>query len=90
MERLVIHDRAFNCGSSKGDTRYVPFVGKNGEVGYEAHMNGKVEYLYFNPSDNPAGDDEPNVFVYHGSEGDPAVDEPYRHYVLFDEEPHVQ
>jgi hypothetical protein len=51
-------------------------------VGYRVtREDGAVEFIYFNPSDNYDGFDDPNVFVYIGPYGDPAMDFPAMHFV---------
>jgi len=68
--------------------QYEPWSGTDATViGLKiTHLpTGTVEYLYFNPSDNQDGDDVANVFVYHGSTGDPACDMPVNHYVVLEE-----
>ena len=56
----------------------------NGDaIGYECHHpDGRVEFLYFNISSD-SDDGVSNVFVYQGTEGDPAADTPYVHFDLF-------
>lgn len=62
-------------------TCYTPFI-KNGMVGFEViDAEGRREYIYMNPSDHTDGD-VPNVFVYHGREGDPSEDGACHHYLL--------
>lgn len=56
-------------------------------VGFEAtHDSGWVEYIYLNPSAAP-DDGVPNVFLYSGAAGDPALDEPICHINMFDDRP---
>jgi hypothetical protein len=62
-------------------TVYTPFIHPDGYVGLRCEREGKVEYLYLNPSDH-TGDSTPNVFVYHGTEGDPVFDTPAHHYLV--------
>ena len=51
-------------------------------VGFKVtREDGKVEYIYFNPSNNDDGSDDPNVFVYTGEHGDPSQDTPSVHFV---------
>ena len=43
-------------------------------VGFRCqHANGAVEYIYLNPSQEEEGT-LPNVFIYQGPHGDPALD----------------
>lgn len=52
-------------------------------VGFECrHSDGRVEYIYLNPSQE-TDDGVANVFLYQGTEGDPAQDVPHHHYDLF-------
>jgi hypothetical protein len=48
-------------------------------VGFKCEQDGKVEYLYLNPSSDSDGG-QPNVFVYHGEAGDPSIDGPCHFY----------
>jgi hypothetical protein len=51
-------------------------------IGYKVTRDdGKVEYVYLNPSGNDDGSDDPNVFVYSGEHGDPSRDSPHVHIV---------
>ena len=49
------------------------------------HPDGRVEYVYLNPSSD-SDDGTSNVFVYQGTEGDPVQDPAYTHYVMFQED----
>lgn len=67
---------------------YTPFV-KDGMVGYRAeHEDGRVGWLYFNPS-NDTDDGTPNVFVYQSESPhdtrspDPSWDGALYHFTLF-------
>lgn len=63
---------------------YEPYIGGRNEVGFRAvHADGRVEYLYLNPSYNPDGSDVPNVFLYQGDSGDPAYDGAVAHFLPF-------
>lgn len=67
-------------------TAYIPFIHPNGYVGFKCmDAAGRVEYLYLNPSDHTDGD-VPNVFVYHGTKGDPAFDGSAHHYLVLQED----
>lgn len=49
-------------------------------VGYSCeNSNGDVTYIYLNASQDSDGG-KPNVFVYEGPHGDPALDTPSHHY----------
>ncbi len=63
-----------------GDVYYIPFH-EEGRVGYIVRSTdgSREEFLYFNPSDHEHENDA-NVFVYQGLEGDPAVDGPQHFY----------
>lgn len=73
-----------------GRVTYRPFPG-----GWRAeHDDGRVKFVYLNPSRNDPGDpeaDEPNVFLYQGLNGDlddAGQDEAVIHLLVFaDEEP---
>lgn len=62
-------------------------------VGYKAtHADGRVEYIYLNPSADDGGDDDgqPNVFLYHDNSGDPCGGDTVCYVDLFtDDEPDV-
>lgn len=62
---------------------FTPWVDETyGTVGFRAkHDDGRVEHFYLN-----ASDDEPDVFVYRGSRGDPNDDTPLHYYSLAPEE----
>lgn len=50
-------------------------------IGFKVERGGKIEYIYLNPSrDDDA--DQPNVFVYQGEHGTPALDTPVHHYLV--------
>lgn len=53
-------------------------------VGFEVtrHADGKVGYVYLNPSEDTMSDDKfsPDVFVYTGTSGDAANDSPHHFY----------
>lgn len=54
-------------------------------IGYEVHHpGGPTEFIYLNPSSDGGGDPEhtSNVFVYRGTEADPAADAPQHFYDL--------
>ena len=63
------------------DVTYTPWT--NGyAVGFKCtHDDGRVEYLYLNPS-SETDDGKPNAFVYQGPVGDPAVDPAQHHYLV--------
>ena len=44
-------------------------------------QDGRVSYLYFNPSDTDS-EGQANAFVYQGEHGDPAKDHPLHHYAI--------
>lgn len=74
-----------------GEMTQRPFLGENAQVGLQlTHSDGRVEYIYFNTSNGGDGsegrDGGPgfNTFVYQGTEGDPAEDDPLHFYYLFD------
>lgn len=46
---------------------------------------GTVEYIYLNPSNNEDNSDVPNVFIYQGTEGDPAFDSAFHHYTVLED-----
>ena len=58
-----------------GNVTYTPWT--DGDVvGLRAeHTDGRVEFVYLNPSATDT-DGQPNVFVYHGTTGDPGEDYP--------------
>ncbi len=65
-------------------TACTPFI-KDGLAGLKCERpHSRPSYLYFNPSDHLDGD-VPNVFVYRGTAGDPTVDGPENHYVIWRE-----
>ena len=61
--------------------KYTPYI--NGPMaGLKCeHIDGKVEYIYLNPSDEEP-DDTPNVFLYQGTTGEPGYDGPQHHYLI--------
>lgn len=70
-----------------GDVVYCPWT--DGRlVGFKVIRGGDdrdVEYIYLNPSNRDGNlDDDPNVFVYTGTEGDITYDIPHVHFNLFD------
>lgn len=69
---------------SESGVTYEPYT--DGTVlGWRAHRSdegrGFPEFLYLNPTDY-ADDGVANVFVYQGTEGDPASDEAVTHFVM--------
>lgn len=50
------------------------------------HSDGAVEYVYLNPSQDTWSDGHhhPDVFVYSGAHGDPALDSSHHFYNIFD------
>jgi hypothetical protein len=55
---------------------YEPYTGANGQIGFKVIKdNGAHTYIYLNPSDHDS-EDEPNVFLYIGSSGEPGYDSP--------------
>lgn len=64
-----IHTTEWNDGSV---CTYEPWSDGHA-VGFKITCNGKVSYIYLNPS---SGGDSPDVFVYTGTEGDPSQDSP--------------
>lgn len=73
-----------------GEVTFTPVV-KDGMVGYECvHTDGRREYLYLNISNDdgvgggPGGGPGNNVFLYQGTEFDPAEDSPCHFYYVFD------
>ncbi len=73
---LTIYDPA-------SDTVYIPVVWEDGRVGYRVLYTGdaagRERFVYLNPSDTSEDRGEgncANVFLYEGSEGEPAHDEP--------------
>jgi hypothetical protein len=59
-------------------------------VGFRAdHVDGRIEFLYLNPSNDSGDEDEtPNVFLYHGPSGDTGnlFDSPVCHVDMFTSE----
>ena len=58
-------------------------------VGFKAeHKDGRVEYVYLNPSGemDEEGSAPGSVFVYTGKAGDPSEDSAWHHYDMFTEE----
>ena len=55
-------------------------------VGFKVTVDGKVEYIYLNPSrcDSDGGH---NAFLYVGQNGDPVQDGAEHYYVVLDGEP---
>lgn len=53
-------------------------------VGYKITSGDRVEFLYLNPSNTDDGDDVPNVFLYHGTHGDPSLDGADHHYLVLE------
>jgi len=66
--------------------QFTPFITEDGRVGYECTdtATGKFEFLYFNPS-NGSDDGVASVFVYQGTENDPAYDGAVHHYTVLEE-----
>lgn len=62
---------------------YVPWT--NGyAVGFACrHRDGRVEYIYLNPS-HATDDGQPNVFLYRGPHGDPSQDSPSGDFDVFE------
>lgn len=61
---------------------YTPFIHPDGFVGLICDREGhQREFLYLNPSDHTDGD-VPNVFLYHGMSGHPALDGAAHHYLV--------
>lgn len=61
--------------------KYEPWT--NGyAVGFKCiQADGRVSYLYLNPSDEEGTEEEPNVFLYQGPHGDFAMDAAIIHVV---------
>lgn len=58
---------------------YTPWT-NGAAVGYRmTSPDGRTEYFYLNPSGG-SDDSVPTVFVYQGTEGDPAQDAALHHY----------
>lgn len=71
----------FQCHDEQTGVIYEPWT--NGwAIGYRVRFpEGPDEFIYLNPSNNDS-EGVPNVFLYHGSHGDPALDEAFYHYTL--------
>lgn len=89
----VTHAPAQHVPLTDGEVTFYPFIGENAQVGYRCeHSDGRVEYLYLNPSTDDGMDGGPdggpgnNVFLYQGTTGDPAEDAPHHFYYIFDPE----
>lgn len=65
-------------------TEYLPWTDGTA-AGLRATNDGRVVYIYLNPSSSDEGSDRPTptVFLYVGEEGDPAQDGADTHYELF-------
>ncbi len=72
------------CVKSDEGVLYEPWT-DGWAVGFRCKApDGRVEYVYLNPSGGNAYSDEAgNVFLYHGYEGDPAVDFPVTYVDVF-------
>lgn len=69
------HDSAMKPVHTPDGVKYLPWT--NGySIGYQCVFDDDRpdEYLYLNPS-SESDDGVPNVFVYQGPQGDPAIDE---------------
>jgi hypothetical protein len=61
--------------------RYLPWT-DGYAIGFRLERDdGKVDHVYLNPSNNDDGSDDPNVFVYSGPAGTPAIDGSLTHIV---------
>lgn len=66
---------------TEGGTKYESWTDGHA-VGFKVTLkDGRVRYVYLNPSNEGSDECEsPNVFVYTGTEGTPALDTPWDHY----------
>lgn len=73
---------AFDFEVNDGPVSYHPWT--NGyAIGFEVHRSdGRIEFIYLNPSQSDGDEAEANVFLYTGTEGDPAADEAHHHYLV--------
>lgn len=52
-------------------------------VGFEVELpDGKVEYIYLNPSTSTGTPGDADVFLYTGPHGSPAEDTTFRHWAF--------
>ena len=65
---------------NSGDEVWIEPYTAHGVMGFRIVCNGVEQYVYLNPSD---GGDSPDVFVYHGTVGEPDGDNPII-FVAFD------
>jgi hypothetical protein len=72
----------FTITDADSETTYTPWT-DGWAVGFKCERNGKVEYIYLNPSGG-SDDGVPTVFAYVGTEGDSSQDQAAHHYDLFD------
>lgn len=84
--KLVPHDTASDAFRVEADDRtiydddvfYTPLIFADGRVGYSIRNHeGQEEFIYLSPSERhggKAGGQEPHVYLYIGSEGDPNSD----------------
>lgn len=68
-ETITTTPSDWNDGSS---ATFEPWSDGHG-VGFRCTVNGKVSFIYLNPS---TGGGSPDVFVYQGETGDPFHDSP--------------
>jgi hypothetical protein len=62
---------------------YEPWQSENGQVGFKCtSKDGVISYVYLNPSTDEDPGDVPNVFLYQGADGDPALDRAIIHLDL--------
>lgn len=66
---------------------FTPWVGDGGAGVRAVHDDGRVEYIYVNPSSGSIDvhGDPACAFVYHGTEGDPAQDGAVVYLNVFDD-----
>lgn len=65
---------------------YTPVISPDGMPGYRCdHVDGRREFIYFNPSDVTDGSDVSNVFVYQGPHFDPAADGTGVHFLVLED-----
>lgn len=97
--RLVPHDtadtEAFRVEADDrttydGDVFYTPVIFADGRVGYSVrNHDGQEEFIYLSPGVREDASQEPHVYVYTGTSGDPNEDTPHQFYSVadFDEPP---
>lgn len=82
---MTTDPNAFDFQVTDGDVSYHPWT-DGYAIGFEVHHpDGRITFVYLNPSQtSETPDDDPCVFIYTGTAGDPAGDNAHHFYDVTD------